>query len=239
VSIRSTPRPNFNIDRDNPTVLFGALPDQVAPKCAGSGAPRLRCAERGQVEWRPFSLDQLVPDDHRVRLVWRFVEGLDLAPLLVGIKAVEGHAGHAATDPRILLALWLYATVKGIGSARELARLCEEHVAFRWLCGGISMNAKTLADVRIGHGAVLEQLLADSFTALVRAGVANLDRVAQDGVRVRAAAGAASFRRHSTLEECRRAAEQAIADLRTRLEADPGSASRKRSRGAPASGGRA
>jgi transposase len=180
-----------------------------------------------------------VPDDHRVRLVWRFVEGLDLAPLLVGIKAVEGHAGHAATDPRILLALWLYATVKGIGSARELARLCEEHVAFRWLCGGISMNAKTLADVRIGHGAVLEQLLADSFTALVRAGVANLDRVAQDGVRVRAAAGAASFRRHSTLEECRRAAEQAIADLRTRLEADPGSASRKRSRGAPASGGRA
>ena len=208
-------------------VLFDALPDQVAPKYAGSGAPRLRCAERGQIEWRPFSLDQLVPDDHRVRLVWRFVEGLDLAPLLVGIKAVEGHAGHAATDPRILLALWLYATVKGIGSARELARLCEEHVAFRWLCGGISMNAKTLADVRIGHGAVLEQLLADSFTALVRAGVASLDRVAQDGVRVRAAAGAASFRRHSTLEECRRAAEQAIADLRTRLEADPGSASRQ------------
>ena len=148
-------------------VLFDALPDQVAPKYAGSGASRLRCAERGQIEWRPFSLDQLVPDDHRVRLVWRFVEGLDLAPLLVGIKAVEGHAGHAATDPRILLALWLYATVKGIGSARELARLCEEHVAFRWLCGGISMNAKTLADVRIGHGAVLEQLLADSFTALV------------------------------------------------------------------------
>ena len=117
--------------------------------------------------------------------------------------------------------------MKGIGSARELARLCEEHVAFRWLCGGIGMNAKTLADVRVGHGAVLEQLLADSFTALVRAGVASLDRVAQDGVRVRAAAGAASFRRHSTLEECRRAAEQAIADLRTRLEADPGSASRQ------------
>ena len=78
-----------------------------------------------------------------MRLVWRFVEGLDLTPLMAAINAVDGHAGHAAADPRILMALWLYATVKGIGSARELARLCEEHIAFRWLCGGVSMNAKT------------------------------------------------------------------------------------------------
>ena len=125
------------------------------------------------------------------------------------------------------MALWLYATVKGIGSARELARLCEDHIAFRWLCGGVSINAKTLADFRVNHGEVLERLLVDSFTALVRAGVASLDRVAQDGVRVRASAGAASFRRHSTLEECRREAEQAIQDMRAKLEADPGSASRQ------------
>ena len=117
--------------------------------------------------------------------------------------------------------------MKGIGSARELARLCEEHIAFRWLCGGVSMNAKTLADFRVDHGAVLERLLVDSFTALVQAGVASLDRVAQDGVRVRASAGAASFRRHSTLEECRREAEQAIQEMRAKLEADPGSASRQ------------
>ena len=208
-------------------VLFKALPDQEAPERAGSGLPRLRHAERSQIEWRPFSLDQLVAEDHRVRLVWRFVEGLDLTPLLAAIKAVDGHAGHPPADPRILMALWLYATVKGIGSARELARLCEEHVAFRWLCGGVSMNAKTLADFRVDHGAVLEQLLVDSFTALVQAGVASLDRVAQDGVRVRASAGAASFRRHSTLEECRGNAEQAVNDLRAKLQADPGSASRQ------------
>jgi transposase len=207
--------------------LFEALPDQDAPERAGRGLPRLRQAERSQIEWRPFSLDQLVAEDHRVRLVWRFVEGLDLTPLLAIIKAVEGHAGHPQADPRILMALWLYATLKGIGSARELARLCEEHVAFRWLCGGVSMNAKTLADFRVDHGTVLERLLVDSFTALVQAGVASLDRVAQDGVRVRASAGAASFRRHSTLEECRRNAEQAVNDLRAKLEADPGSASRK------------
>jgi transposase len=212
---------------DEVTGLFEALPDHVSPERLGGGLPRLRCAERGQAEWRAVSLDDLVPEDHRVRLVWRFVEGLDVTPLQAVIKSIDGHAGHPAADPRILLALWLYATVKGIGSARELARLCEDHSAYRWLCGGVGMNAKTLADFRVAHGAVLERLLVDSFTSLVRAGVASLQRIAQDGVRVRAAAGAASFRRHSTLEACRREAEQAIRDLRARLDADPGSASRQ------------
>src|SRR5208282_1883724 len=92
--------------------------------------------------------------------------------------AVDGRPGHPPADPRILLALWLYATVEGIGSAREVARLCDEHIAFEWLCGGVGMNAKTLADFRVDHGGVLECLLVDSFTALVRAGVASLDRVA-------------------------------------------------------------
>lgn len=213
-------------------VLFEALPEQATPERVSGGLARLRCAERNQIEWRPFSLDQLVPEDHRVRLVWRFVERLDLTPLLAAIKAVAGHAGHAAADPRILMALWLHATLKGIGSARELARLCEDHIAFRWLCGGVSMDAKMLADFRVNHGKVLERLLVDSFTALVRAGVASLDRIAQDGVRVRASAGAASFRRHSTLAECRREAEQAIQDMRAKLKADPGSTSR----GSPACG---
>jgi transposase len=159
--------------------------------------------------------------------VWDFVSGLDLTALHATIKAVDGRPGHPPADPRILLALWLFATVEGIGSAREIARLCEEHMAFQWLCGGVGMNAKTLADFRVDHGAVLERLLVDSFTALVRAGVASLDRVAQDGVRVRASAGAASFRRHSTLQDCRREAEKALADLRTQVNADPAAANRK------------
>ncbi|RAI44801.1 IS1182 family transposase [Rhodoplanes roseus] len=211
-------------DRDG---LFGALPEQGAPARAGGGAPRLRLAERSQVEWRPLSLDELVPEDHRVRLVWEFVDGLDLSALHATIKAVEGRAGHPPADPRILMALWLYATVEGIGSAREVARLCGEHVAFQWLCGGVGTNAKTLVDFRVAQGAVLERLLVDSFAALVRAGVASLDRVAQDGVRVRAAAGAASFRRHSTLEDCLRGAEQAVRDLRAELDADPAAGSRR------------
>jgi transposase len=161
--------------------LFASLPDQSAPERAGGGFPRLRFAERDQITWRPVNLDGLLADDHRVRLVWGFVEGLDLTALHATIKAVDGRPGHPPADPRILLALWLYATVEGVASAREVARLCEEHIAFQWLCGGVGMNAKTLADFRVDHGAVLERLLVDSFTALVRAGVASLDRVAQDG----------------------------------------------------------
>ncbi|MFL5254610.1 MAG: transposase [Rhodopila sp.] len=207
--------------------LFASLPEQSAPERAGGGLPRLRLAERDQIVWRPVSLDGLLADDHRVRLVWRFVAGLDLTALHATIKAVDGRPGHPPADPRILLALWLYATVEGIGSAREVARLCAEHLTFQWLCGGVGMNAKTLADFRVDHGAVLERLLVDSFTALVRAGVASLDRVAQDGVRVSASAGAASFRRHATLQNCRRDAETALTDLRTQVNADPGAASRQ------------
>jgi transposase len=207
--------------------LFDELPEQAAPERPDGGLPRLRTAERRQVELRAVSLDELIPADHRVRLVWNFVEGLELSALYQGIKAVEGHPGHPPADPRILVALWLYATVEGIGSARQLARLCEEHHGFQWLCGGVGMNHKTLADFRVAHGAVLERLLVDSFTGLLKAGVASLDRVAQDGVRVRASAGAASFRRHSTLRECHRQAAEEVRRLRAEVDADPAAASRR------------
>lgn len=207
--------------------LFDELPEQPAPPQPVGGRPRLRQAERGQVEMRALSLDDLVPADHRVRLVWAFSEQLDLSCLYDRIKAVEGRPGHPPADPRVLLALWLYATIEGIGSARALARLCTEHVAFQWLCGGVSVNHKTLGDFRVGHGDLLERLLVDGFAALLKAGVAQLQRVAQDGMRVRAAAGAASFRRLSTLQQCRRAADERVRQLKAEVNDDPGAASRR------------
>ena len=208
--------------------LFEELPEQPAPDRKPGGKPRLRMAERRQVELRPVALDDLMPEDHRVRMVWRFAEGLDLSALTADIKAVEGRPGHPPADPRIMVALWLFATSEGVGSARELAKLCEEHIAYQWLCGGVSVNPCTLADFRVGQGVVLERLLIDSFTALVQAGVASLDRIAQDGMRVRASAGAASFRRPPTLQECRRRAEAAVQALREELDTDPGASTRRK-----------
>ena len=90
--------------------LFGTLPEQAAPERVGPGRPRLRYAERDQMIWRPVSLDALLAEDHRVRLVWA---------LHTTIKSVDGRPGHPSTDPQILLALWLYATVEGVGGARS------------------------------------------------------------------------------------------------------------------------
>ena len=144
---------------DSRTGLFGLLPEQMLA-ARPTGAPRLRKAERRQVSLRPLSLEDLLPPDHRARFVWAFAERLDLSALYGAIKAVEGHPGHPPADPRILLALWLYATVEGVGSARELDRLCREHIGFEWLCGGVGMNHTTLAEFRVAHGAVLERLQA-------------------------------------------------------------------------------
>ena len=115
--------------------LFDDLPRQDAPPGSG-GSPRLREAERGQVVLHLACLDDLLAPEHEARAVWGFVERLDLTALYAAIKSVEGGAGHPAADPKVLVSLWLYATLRGVGSARELARLCESHISYRWLCSG-------------------------------------------------------------------------------------------------------
>jgi hypothetical protein len=116
----------------------GQAPPSQAPR--STGCPRLRTANRAQVVFRAAPLDDLIPLDHPARIVWHFVEGLDLSPLYDCIKAVERAPGRAPIDPKILMALWLYATTEGIGSARQIDALCREHDAFRWIAGDVSTN---------------------------------------------------------------------------------------------------
>lgn len=164
------------------------------------------------------SLDQTLTPDHIARVVWDFVAGLDLSSLHAQVKAVEGSAGHPPIDPRILLALWLLATLDGIGSARELERLCEEHAAYLWVRGGVGVNHHTLSDFRSDNGELFDRLLTQSVASLLHAGLAELAEVAQDGMRVRASAGSSSFRRRQTLQACLKAAENRVAELRTATE---------------------
>jgi transposase len=204
------------------------LPDATEPPVARVNAePRVQRPNRTQLQLRPIDLEALLPPDHRARVVWDFVEGLDLSPLYQTIKAVEGHAGRSAIDPAILMALWLYATLEAVGSARALARLCEEHDAYRWICGGVSVNYHTLADFRVDHAEVLDGLLTTSVAALMAEGLVALTRVAQDGVKIRASAGGASFRRGERLAQCLAEATAQVGALREQLEADPGAGSRR------------
>jgi transposase len=203
-------------------------PPPCPPTQAAIGRPRLRTANREQIVFRAAPLDDLLPQDHPARIVWDCVEGLDLGPLLRRIKSVEGRPGRAPIDPKILLALWLYATIEGIGSARELDRLCREHDAFRWIAGDVSVNYHTLSDFRTDHVELLDDLLTQSVAAMMAEGLVDLNRVAQDGMRVRASAGAASFRRRPTLEEALAQAQEQVDALRQEVEDDPAATDRRR-----------
>ena len=191
------------------------------------GTPRIRRAHRHQVAFRSTTLDALLADDHDARIIWAYVEGLDLDPLEQAIGSVERGSGRPAADPKILLALWIYATVEGVGSARELDRLCRDHIAYQWIAGDVSMNYHSLADFRTRHVGLLDDLLTRSVATLMAEGLVELNRVAQDGMRVRAGAGAASFRRRPTLEEADQEAKDQLAALRGELEADPSATSQR------------
>jgi transposase len=188
---------------------------------------RYETANRHQIELQPCDLEALLPPGHAARLVWRFVEGLDLTAFYATIRAREGRAGRSPIDPKILIALWLYATIDGVGSARELDRLCYAHDAYRWLRGGVSVNYHTLSDFRVAHHGALDDVLTQSIAVLLQRGIVTLARVAHDGTRVRGSAGAGSFRRGATLREClrqarkqvTRTAKQTAAPLNARVEA--------------------
>jgi len=166
------------------TDLFEELAEQPAPKPATSpGAPRVQEPRRDEPSWQVVDLDALIALDHPARLVWSFVTSLELAELYASIKACTHTVGRTPIDPRLLLALWLYAVIDGVGSAREIVRLCQRDLVYRWLCGGVGVNDHALSDFRSDHEAVLDQLLTDSVTALVKDGLISLERLAQDGVK--------------------------------------------------------
>jgi transposase len=191
------------------------------------GAPRLLQPNRTQIELRASDLESLLGEEHRARLVWGYVVRQDLSALLDEIKARGSNAGRARIDPRILFALWLYAVLDGVGSGREVARLSREHDAYRWICGGVSVNYHALNDFRANNEVLTDELLSDNVAALAAAGAISLERVAQDGMRVRASAGAASFRRQASLQEHLSQARELVQTLKTEADTDPGLAARR------------
>jgi transposase len=211
--------------------LFPDAPIPEVPaatlKPAVKAVARVLMPNRAQVELRPSDLESLLPEGHRARLVWAYVERSDLSRVYGAIKAVEGGSGRTPIAPEILYALWLYGTLEGVGGARSIARLTEAHDAYRWICGGVQVNYHTLADFRSEQEELLDGLLTDSVTALLASGAVTLKRVAQDGTRVRASAGAASFRRRGSLERCLEEAKAQVEALKRQVEDDPGAMSRR------------
>jgi transposase len=220
---------------DTVFALPAVIPSPPRPALADpKRGARLREAERSQISWGRIDLDAQLAEEHPARAIWSVVERLNLSALYQQIEARDEVAGASAIDPKILLALWVYATSEGEGSAREIWRLTEVHAAYRWLCGGIEVGYHTLSDFRSQQGEVINELITQVLALLMKQDLVDLSRVAQDGTRVRASAGASSFRREPTLEALMQQARKHL-DAVTQDAADPAISARKaaaRKRGA-------
>lgn len=192
------------------------------------GRAKIIRPDRSQLRWDYIDLEALLPLDHVARLVWLFVKSLDLTELYAAIKSQEGEAGRPSADPAVLLALWLYATIEGVGSARELARLVKRDIAYRWIAGGVPVNYHNLADFRVDHVAVLDRLLTESVTAMIDQGLVSLDKIAVDGTKVRANASRESFKTGTTLMQIEAEVTERIAQLKSEVHDDPAASSRRR-----------
>ena len=185
----------------------------------GVGELRFRRPDRSQTSLLPVSLEATIPPNHHVRVLWGVVERLDLSAFAAKLKVREGEAGRPAIDVRLLTALWLYAATDGVGSARELARLCQVHDAYRWLCGGVSVNHHSLSDFRVEHEKALDGLMAEVLAMLMDRKLVSVRRISQDGLRVRASAGRSSFRKEERLKELLAEAQNRVEALKAQREA--------------------
>ena len=224
-------------DTTTPT-LFDLPPAEPPAAKPASAEPkrgaRLREANRAQMAWGRIDLDAQLTGDHPARAICAVIERMDLSALYIPIEARDEVAGAPTIDPKILLELWVYATSEGEGSAREIWRLLQVHAAYRWICGGVDVGYHTLSDFRSERSQVVDALITQVLALLMKQDLVDLNRVAQDGTRVRASAGAASFRREQTLQALMQEARTHLQTV-TREAADPAISARRaaaRKRGA-------
>jgi transposase len=202
---------------------------------AARGKARVVVANRAQLSWDLINPEGWLAPDHRARLVVGFVETLDLAVLYERIEAREGTAGRPAADPAVLFALWLLATMDGVGSARELDRLTSQDLAYRWVACGVPVNYHGLADFRVAHADVLDDLLTKTLAAFMAEGLFDADEIVVDGTKIKASAGKSSYKRALRLNEAEAAAKARVVALKAEVDADP-AASSKRTQAARARG---
>ena len=162
---------------------------------------KLKTSVRNQYEFHSRCLDELVSDDHRVRLVWDFVSDMDLSICLNDIFTFHGEKGRSAIDPRILLTLWIYTIIDGNSSARKLEELCLNHDVYKWICGGVSVSRTALTEFRSHNPRKFDELMTNCLAVMVKNGLLSDSDFSQDGTRIKANAGNNSFRREDSLKE--------------------------------------
>ena len=202
--------------------LEGVSSTPEPPAVAASPVqPRVKPVDRSQLTWQMLDVERLIEPDHAARAIWELVGRMKLDGFYAPIEAVEGSAGRTPWDPRLLVSLWIYAYSRGISSAREIARRCTYEPAFQWLCGLGEINHHTLSDFRVDHDASLRELFVQVLGVLSAEGLVSLERVMHDGTRIKAFAGADSFRREERLKEHLKAARKQVEAMGDPREEQP------------------
>ena len=167
----------------------------------GARKPRFKHIDRAQTFLRTVDVELLIPEDHAARAIWELVGNLDLSRYSQKIRAVEGVAGRSAFSPQLLVSLWVYAYSQAIRSARAIETLCTKEPAYQWLTGMTVVNAHTLSDFRVAHEQELKHLFIQVLALLSAEGLVTLERVMQDGTKIKASAAEDSYRREEWIQE--------------------------------------
>lgn len=176
---------------------------------------------RDQMVFQSSCLNDLLPQDHKARHVWDFVQEMNTHTCLEYIKSFRGSVGRSTPDPKILLSLWLYTILDGNCSARKLNELCEYHHAYKWICGGVSVNRTSLAEFRSHNPRKFDELLTSCLAVMVKSGLINDEDFSQDGTKVKANAGFNSFRREDSLKGIEAELTKHIEQLRLEAKSNP------------------
>jgi len=172
-----------------------------SPAPAAPALPRVRLVNRDQFVMRNLDVEQLIAQDHAARAIWELVGRLELSSFYEKVKAVEGHAGQAPFDPRLMISVWVYGLSRGVGSARELSQWCDWEPGLQWLCGLESVNYHSLSTFRAAHGEALKKLFIEVLGVLSAEGLVSLERITVDGTRIRAHCSNEGFRQGRRLQE--------------------------------------
>ena len=194
------------------TFSLNALSMIMKKSNANSSGSRIRfsTADRNQREFRDFCVDELVRENHQVRILWSYVCRLDLSELHAPCKMAECKVGQTPVDPRILLTLWLMAALEGISSGRCLASLCQRDNIYRWICGDVDVSRNLINKFRVSHAVALHGLMSQTIAALQHQGLIPFNRIRYGGGRVRTSASDSNLRINPTLDELVQEAEKIV-----------------------------
>lgn len=145
--------------------------------------------DRKQLSLLPSSVEDYVGAEDFVRYVDELVELLDLS----SIESAYSFQGRPAFEPRIMVKILVFGSLRGIRSARELSRECRENLRFIFLAQNEKPDFRTINLFRKLHSKSLASLLRQTIEIGLKEEIIDLKTVAVDGTKIRAFAGRRSF----------------------------------------------